>query len=218
MHIRKFGVFLTSLGAAWVLTISAAPQANAQTVDATPQPVLNAQTTTGTTTANPDVLTAEPDRFTITPFIGPGFGGGLQSNALNLGVAAGYNFTTRVGVEGEFSYARQGSNNLVNTSSNTQTYSVNALYHVPLGRWLPYGTFGIGALHGSAEVTAPTGTNQLVSLSNSETDFSWNLGAGVKRSISDNVRFRGDLRFFNAGTLPNFWRVYGGLTFLLGQR
>jgi opacity protein-like surface antigen len=56
-------------------------------------------------------------------------------------------------------------------------------------------------------------------LSQSNTNFAFNFGAGVKRSLSTNVRFRGDLRFFDTGNgLPNFWRVYGGLTFLLGRQ
>ncbi len=175
----------------------------------------SAQTTTGTT-RTPPVTVAEPDRWNVTGFIGPGFGGGLQGNVLDLGAAVGYNFTDRLGFEGEFGFGRQGSQGLLNVTSNTETFSGNVLYHIPYKGWLPYGTFGLGAVHGGASVTL---NGQPGQLGESATDFAWNLGAGVKKNISASVKFRGDLRFFDTGAnLPNFWRVYGGLTFLLGRR
>ncbi len=167
-------------------------------------------------TAPPPPTVEEPDRWNITGFLGPGFGGGLQGNVLDLGAAVGYNWTDRLGFEGEFSFGRQGNQGLLNVSSNTETFSGNVLYHIPYRGWLPYGTFGLGAVHGGAAVTL---NGQPGELSQSNTDFAWNIGAGVKKRLSENLRFRGDLRFFDTGAnLPNFWRVYGGLTFLLARR
>lgn len=205
MLTRKYGFRFWSAFSVVLLCLVGVAPAFSQTADA--------QRTTATT---PPPTVQEPDRFNVTGFIGPGFGGGLQGNAVDLGAAAGYNWTDRIGFEGEFSFARQGGTNIINTSSNTETFSANALYSIPYKTWLPYGTFGIGAVHGSATVTLP---GQVNTISEGATNFAWNLGAGVKKSLNQNIKFRGDLRYFDTGNgLANFWRIYAGINFLLGPR
>ncbi len=197
------------------------PAAFAQTAPATPAPA--------------DVSFITPGTWNVTAFVGPGFGGGLQSSALSLGAALGYNWTSRLAFEGEFGYARESNSTLLNTTSNTETFSGNALYYFMNRGYAPYVTFGLDVLHGSATAngvaagattttvgtpvgTTTTTTTAPLSLSNSNTDFGINLGAGVKARLNQTVRFRGDLRYFNGGNLPSFWRLYGGLTFALGQQ
>ncbi len=195
-------------------------------------PVASAQTAAAPATTPEDESFITPASWNVTAFIGPGFGGGLQSSALSLGAALGYNWTTRLAFEGEFGYARESNSNLLNVSANTETFSGNALYYFLNRGYAPYVTFGLDLLHGGATangIAAGTTTTTTVNgvstttatpltLSSSSTDFGINLGAGVKARLNQSVRFRGDLRYFNGGSLPSFWRLYGGLTFVLGQR
>ncbi len=188
-------------------------------------PVASAQTPAATAPADESFIT--PASWNITAFIGPGFGGGLQSSALSLGAALGYNWTTRLAFEGEFGYARQSNSTLLNVNSNTETFSGNALYYFLIPRsYAPYVTFGLDVLHGGASVSTngtatvagTTVTTPALQVNASSTDFGINLGGGIKGRINQTVRYRGDLRYFNGGSLPSFWRLYGGLTFALGQQ
>ena len=46
-----------------------------------------------------------------------------------------------------------------------------------------------------------------------------NQGGGVERAIRENLRFRGDMRYFFGGDLvPDYWRLSAGLQFGLGRR
>lgn len=46
-----------------------------------------------------------------------------------------------------------------------------------------------------------------------------NQGGGVERAIRENIRFRGDMRYFFGGNLvPEYWRLSAGLRFGLSRR
>ena len=56
-------------------------------------------------------------------------------------------------------------------------------------------------------------------LDTSSTEFLVNLGGGVERAIRENIRFRGDMRYFFGGDLvPDYWRLSAGLQFGLRPR
>jgi hypothetical protein len=105
------------------------------------------------------------------------------------------------------------------------------MYHFRYRTWLPYIAFGLGVVHGNANITVPTSvvntpggptgviTTESVATSQSNTDVGFDLGAGVKKRLTENVQFRGDFRFFDTSSdMPNFWRIYAGLTFTLGAK
>ena len=173
--------------------------------------LVTASTARAQTTALP-----EPNTFELTPFLGFGLGfsdgEGLSDGAFLLGVAGAYNFTTQLAVEGELAIIPDiaGDNNDVDIS--VQTFSANGVYHFETNsKVVPYATLGLGFGRTSADFTT------LPDVSSSE--FAVNLGGGVKYPINDRLAVRGDLRYFNVNDEnPNFWRIYGGVTFRLGQR
>jgi Outer membrane protein beta-barrel domain len=178
-------------------------------------PVFGQTTQVTATTQTTEVV---PNSLAITAFLGPGFGGGLQGNAFDFGVAAGFMWRDRLGFEGEFSYARQNGSGLIDTSSNTQEYSASVLYHFRYKTWLPYAAFGLGVVHGAANVVVPAESTEPL-LDQSATDVGFNFGAGLKKRLNDTTQFRGDIRFFDTGAdLSTFWRIYGGLTIVLRGR
>lgn len=181
--------------------------------------------------AQPPPTTGGPvvdvDRWNITAFLGPGFGAKLNNTPLNLGVAGAYNFSPRVALEGELAYARgaqQGA--LFNLDTGVTSLMANVVYHFGDYGWVPYGTIGLGMLHGSTDVSNLNSVGltlaQLTALglntNGSTTTLGLNFGGGLKHRLSDRVNFRGDLRYFSGHDLaPSFWRAYAGLGFLVGR-
>jgi hypothetical protein len=52
----------------------------------------------------------------------------------------------------------------------------------------------------------------------SSTEIVWNFGGGAKYKLSERMIVRADLRRFQANdSAPDFWRLYGGLTFTLSR-
>lgn len=164
--------------------------------------------------AQPSAL-PEPNTFEITPFLGVGLGfsdgDGLSDGAFLLGAAGAYNFTTQLAVEGELGIIPDiaGESSAVDVS--VQTFSANGVYHFDTRTAIvPYATLGLGFGRVSADIAIDD---------DSHTEFAVNLGGGVKYPINDRLAIRGDLRYFNVNDEnPNFWRIYGGVTFRLGQR
>jgi opacity protein-like surface antigen len=156
----------------------------------------------------------EEGMWSITPFLGVGFGGNLEDSPLTLGFAAGYNVTPRIGVEGEFSYVRAAGQGVpITFDTSVYTFSGNVLYHFAAEQVAPYVTLGIGLGHARADLEG-----LFVDVDETSTEFALNFGGGVKANMGANLRFRGDVRYFNGNDLvPDFWRAYAGLQFLLGR-
>jgi opacity protein-like surface antigen len=169
-----------------------------------------AQATTPATTS----LTA-PGTWTVTPFIGTGFSGDLDSPSLVFGVAGGYTWTSRVSFEGEFNTIPNSEySGILELDNNVWSITGNALYHFSGRAFVPYGVFGIGIGHGSLDVDSDDPV--LNSLDNNSNEFIVNFGGGVERQIRDRMAVRGDLRYFTGGDLvPDYWRAAIGVTFSL---
>jgi len=162
---------------------------------------------------------AEPleiDRWTATPFLAAGLGGDLDNSAVTVGGALAYNFTRRVALEGSVSYMNPEQGELFTFETNVWNFDANVLYHFAEENWIPYVTAGLGAMYVNADLDD---IGPLPGVADeSETELALNFGGGVKRDLSERIRFRGDLRYYNAGDLaPDFWRLSAGLTFLLGR-
>jgi opacity protein-like surface antigen len=155
-------------------------------------------------------------RWTLTPFLGAGFGGDIADTTASLGVASSYNFTPEFAVEGELAYSGEGADNDVfEFDSRLWTFSGNVIYHFTgSDRFLPYATAGLGLMRTSVDIEL--GSNEIVDASNEELAF--NVGGGLKAHLTRRAHLRGDIRFFNGGDVDdNFWRAYGGVTIMLGR-
>lgn len=154
--------------------------------------------------------------WTVTPFLGAGFGGDVNNTSANFGVASSYNFTPQIAVEGELAYSGEGADNdLFEFDSSLWTVSGNLIYHFTGNdRFLPYATAGLGLMRSSFDVEV--GTTEIADAANNE--LALNVGGGIKAHLTRRAHLRGDLRFFNGGDVDdNFWRAYAGVTFMLGR-
>jgi opacity protein-like surface antigen len=169
------------------------------------------------TTSGPAVLT--PGHWSVTPFVGFGFSGDLDSATGGFGVAGGYNWDTRLAIETEFSALPSSeTDGALEFDSSFWSLSANLLYHFTERPFVPYAAVGIGFGHGSVDID---GDNDVLEdlVDTSDTSFIVNFGAGVERSIRSGMGFRGDLRYFTGGdVVPDHWRLSAGLTFDLGRR
>jgi opacity protein-like surface antigen len=129
-----------------------------------------------------------------------------------VGVAGGYNWNSRVSIEGEFTLLPSSENSgLVEVDSTVWTLTGNLLYHFTRRAFTPYGVVGVGFGHAGVDVDSPF---LPLNFDTSSNEFVVNLGGGIERQFSDRLRFRGDLRYFFAGDLvPDYWRVSAGVTF-----
>lgn len=177
--------------------------------------------TVGATAQQPTVpaTTQAPlGSWSITPFAGFGFSGDLDSPTGALGVAGGREWSSNVTVEGEFNLLPSSENGgLVEVSSTAWSLTGNLLYHFAPRTFRPYAVIGMG--FGHATVDADEAGQVSNNLDQSSNEFVVNLGGGVERAIRDNLRFRGDMRYFFGGDLvPDYWRLSAGLQFGLGRR
>jgi hypothetical protein len=171
-----------------------------------------AQQTTGA------AVQPQPGAWSVTPFAGFGFSGDLDSPTGALGVAGGYGWSPTVTLEGEFNLLPSSEyGGLVEVSSHAWSLTGNLLYHFAPRTFRPYAVVGLG--FGHAGVDVDTAGDGLDALDTSSTEFVVNLGGGVERAIRENIRFRGDMRYFFGGDLvPDYWRLSAGLQFGLGRR
>jgi OmpA-OmpF porin, OOP family len=162
----------------------------------------------------------EPGTFDITPFIG--FGTGFGDDSLDpfdpsasflLGVAVGYNLTTNLSIEGELGHIPDIVGDTDAFDLGITTFSANGVYHFDTEtKFVPYATLGLGFGNMALDI-------EDVDDEDSSTEFLFNLGGGVKYPVTDRLQVRGDLRYFSINDEnPNFWRVYGGVTFGFGAR
>jgi len=161
----------------------------------------------------------EPGTFDVTPFIGFGFGFGDAVDSLDpanpstsflLGAAVGYNLTTNLSIEGELGIIPDIVGDSDRIDLGVTTFSANGVYHFDTQtKFVPYATFGLGFGHMGLDIENVE--------DDSSTEFLFNLGGGVKYPLNDKLAVRGDLRYIAINDEnPNFWRVYGGVTFGFG--
>jgi opacity protein-like surface antigen len=162
--------------------------------------------------APPAQSVAEPNTLTLTPFLSSTFDtSDALGGSLGIGVAVGYDLTRNLGIEGEIAHAFDVVGDDDNLDWPVTNYSVNGIYHFDVSRFTPYATFGLGVEHVSRSVKNP---DPAVLYPASSTEVAYNFGGGVKYPLSERFLVRGDLRRFQSTDLsPNYWRIYGGLTF-----
>lgn len=169
---------------------------------------------------------AEPRSWTVTPFLSTSLGAGvpgpdealdrLLNESVGLGVAVGYDLTHNLGFEGEISHLFDIAGDTDNIDWSVSNFSANALYHFDVKRVTPYATFGIGFERSRYDLKA---TDPLeLETDPSSTEVAINFGGGVKYRINARWIARGDLRRFQANDIaPDYWRLYGGLTLVVGR-
>jgi len=163
---------------------------------------------------------AEPRTWTVTPFLNTSIGisDPAPGNSLGLGVAVGYDWTTNLGFEGEFGHLLDVAGDSAEVDWSVTTFSANVIYHFDVLRVTPYATFGLGFERSNYALKASDPVALSLVYDPSATEVAFNFGGGVKYSIAQRVIARADLRRFHALDIaPNFWRLYGGLTFVLNR-
>lgn len=168
----------------------------------------------------------------FTPNIGTGFGGDASGRShLTYGASIGWMGAGIIGWEADLAYTPEffeGDDDdldVLNTGdSNVTSFMGNVIVGIPIGGQhgggiRPYAAAGAGLMKSRVE-----DADALFEVNN--TDFGINLGAGVMGFMTDNVGFRGDLRYYRAfgedstndqidfdlGSM-DFWRGTVGLTF-----
>lgn len=169
----------------------------------------------GALSALPAALSAqsaiEPDTISVTPFLSSAFGTSADlGSSLGLGVAVAYDLTTRLGVEGELGHVFDVFGDSANVDLALTNVHGNVVYHFPVPRVTPYATFGVGIERASVDVKVP---DPAALYPASSTEVGYNFGGGVKYPLTELFVLRADLRRFQSTDLaPDYWRVYGGLS------
>jgi opacity protein-like surface antigen len=156
--------------------------------------------------------TSEPNSITVTPFLSSAFGVSQDLDAsLGLGVAVTYDLTPRLGFEGELAHVFDVQGDDANVDLAITNFSGNVVYNFAVVPHVtPYGTFGVGVEHAGIDVKTP---DPAALYPASSTEVSYNFGGGVKVPVSDMFVARVDIRRFQANDLaPDYWRLYGGVT------
>jgi opacity protein-like surface antigen len=154
---------------------------------------------------------AEPNTLTVTPFLSTSFGTSQDlGSSLGIGVAVGYDLTRNLGFEGEIAHAFDVLGDDDNLDWAVTNYSVNGVYHFDVKHVTPYATFGLGLEHVGRSVKNP---DPAALYPASSTEVAYNFGGGVKYPVSERFLARADLRRFQSTDLsPDYWRLYGGLS------
>jgi opacity protein-like surface antigen len=166
----------------------------------------------------------------FTPNIGTGFGGSTNGQHLTYGASIGWMGEGVIGWEADLSYTPEffeGDDDdldLFDGDSNITSVMGNILIGVPVGGQTgpgvrPYVAGGAGLLQTRVE-----DPDALFEIDNN--DFGVNIGGGVMGFATDNVGFRGDIRYFRAFSEDegndavdfdfsdfDFWRGTVGVTF-----
>jgi opacity protein-like surface antigen len=159
---------------------------------------------------------AEPGTWTATPFIGFAFGVSNDlDSSLSIGGAIGYHLTANLGFEAEFGHVFDVVGDDANVDWSVTSFSVNGLYHFDVVAFTPYATFGIGFVRSSVNVAFP---DPIAPFEPTSTEVSFNFGGGIKYRLAEGILARGDVRRFQANdAAPDYWRVYGGISFQFGR-
>jgi opacity protein-like surface antigen len=159
----------------------------------------------------------EPGAWTVTPFLGSSIGLGDPANhdSMAIGVAFAYDLTSHLGFEGDVGHLFDVAGDTDDVDWSVTNVSANAVYHFDVRRVTPYATFGIGFERSSLDVRNP---DPLALVTPSSTEVTYNFGGGVKYPATPKLLIRGDLRRFQANDLaPDYWRLYGGVTFTVAR-
>jgi opacity protein-like surface antigen len=159
---------------------------------------------------------AQPRSWTVTPFLHTslGIGDPAPDDSVGLGVAVAYDWTYNLGFEGEISHLFDVAGDTNDIDWSVSNFSANAVYHFDVKRFTPYATLGIGIERSSQDLKNPDPLALVADLSSTEVAF--NFGGGVKYPLNARWLARGDLRRFQANDIaPDYWRLYGGLTFVM---
>jgi opacity protein-like surface antigen len=162
---------------------------------------------------------AEARSFTATPFVNVTFGtsGETTTSSLGIGGAFGYDVTSNLGFEAEVGHVFDVHGDSDSLDWSLTTITGNVVYHFDVLRVTPYATAGLGVQGSGVEAAdiAPAGSSTTVT-SASDTEIVYNFGGGIKYKLAENMQARADLRRFQANDLsPDYWRLYGGITFIL---
>jgi hypothetical protein len=172
---------------------------------------------------------AQADGF-ISPNIGMSFGGDLEDSRPTYGVTLGFMGAGIFGMEFDLGYTPEffeppdDDLDLID-DSNLLTANINLILGAPIGGMgrsvRPYGSGGLSILRSRVDA--------LEDLRISNTDFGFNVGAGVMGFFSDSVGLRGDVRYYRNLEDPDeddefdvsvgdfdFWRATLGLVFRFG--
>ena len=181
-------------------------------------------------------VTASAD-WLFTPSIGGGFGGSASGREhLTYGASIGWMGAGVIGWEADLGYTPEffrGDNDdvdFLNTGdSNVTTLMGNVIVGIPIGGQSgagvrPYVAGGAGLLKTRVE-----DADALFEVDNN--DFGINVGGGVMGFMTDNVGFRGDIRYFRGFGEDqrnervdfdfsdfDFWRATVGVTFRWGNQ
>lgn len=159
---------------------------------------------------------AEPRSWTVTPFIhtSAGIGDPAPDDSIGIGVAVAYDLTYNLGFEGEISHLFDVAGDTNDIDWSVSNFSANAVYHFDVKRVTPYATFGIGFERSSESLKNPDILALLPDFSSTEVAI--NFGGGVKYPLTTRWIARADVRRFQANDIaPDYWRVYGGLTWVV---
>jgi opacity protein-like surface antigen len=156
---------------------------------------------------------AEPNTVTVTPFLSASFGTSNDlGSSLGIGAAVGYDWTKNLGFEFEVGRVFDVAGDDENLDWALTNIHGNVIYHFDAPRVTPYATFGLGWERSNVDLEDDL-LDEDIDL-DSNTEFAWNFGGGVKYELNDRVLVRADLRRFQVNdTAPDHWRLYGGLTF-----
>lgn len=168
--------------------------------------------------AAPGELPLREQAWSVTPALGLGAAGDLDDATVALGVAAGYNWTPRLAVEGEMFVLPSATQGLLaEVDTQVWTFSGNVLYYFAEEPNIPYVAAGFGIGHGNADIDDPELAQ--LDLDTSSTEPIFNFGGGISRRLNDRASIRGDLRYFLGDDfVADFFRLNAGVTLDLGRR
>lgn len=154
---------------------------------------------------------AEPNTVTVTPFLSSTFGTSNDlGGSLGVGVAVGYDLTSKLGFEGEIGHVFDVMGDSANADLGLTNVHGNLVYNFPLPHVTPYATFGVGIERSSLDVKTP---DPAALYPPASTEVTYNFGGGVKYPLTELFVVRGDVRRFQANDLaPDYWRLYAGLS------
>jgi opacity protein-like surface antigen len=158
---------------------------------------------------------AQPRTWTATPFLNVAGGTSAPTGSAGFGAAVAYDWTSNLGFEGEIAHLFDVAGTDDNVDWSVTNVSANVVYHFDVVRVTPYATAGVGFERSSVHVDHP---DPVALIQPSGTEVALNFGGGAKYPISSQLLVRADFRRFQANDLaPDYWRLYGGLTFTVGH-
>jgi OmpA-OmpF porin, OOP family len=152
----------------------------------------------------------KPVSFSVSPLVGAFVGGyffGNSQDALNAviyGAGLGYDFSKRVGIEGNYGIFKTKTYS-TSKSSDGHLYRLEGLFYFdPYEGIVPYLAVGVGGLN-------------IDHAGKVEDNYLADFGAGVKINLNDKVAFRADIRDVMPSLEHNFLYTIG-LSFTFGGK